>query len=52
MRFDAGAYEWNCQQHTTPRYSIEEMSKSFCITKPVYFKIGNRTEETEGKTSG
>ncbi|GAA3916820.1 pyridoxamine 5'-phosphate oxidase [Chitinophaga oryziterrae] len=29
MVFDVEAYDWNCQQHITPRYSIEEINKAF-----------------------
>ncbi|MCS3795063.1 pyridoxamine 5'-phosphate oxidase family protein [Niastella sp. OAS944] len=29
MVFDVDAYDWNCQQHITPRYSIEEINKAF-----------------------
>ncbi|HEY1200917.1 MAG TPA: pyridoxamine 5'-phosphate oxidase family protein, partial [Niastella sp.] len=29
MVFDVDAYDWNCQQHITRRYSIEEINKAF-----------------------
>jgi len=29
MVFDIDAYDWNCPQHITPRYSIEEINKAF-----------------------
>lgn len=29
MVFDIDAYDWNCHQHITPRYSIEEINKAF-----------------------
>lgn len=29
MVFDVDAYDWNCQQHITPRYSIEEINRAF-----------------------
>jgi predicted pyridoxine 5'-phosphate oxidase superfamily flavin-nucleotide-binding protein len=29
MVFDVDAYDWNCPQHITPRYSIEEINKAF-----------------------
>ena len=27
--FEVEAYDWNCPQHITPRYSIEEINKAF-----------------------
>lgn len=27
--FEVDAYDWNCPQHITPRYSIEEINKAF-----------------------
>jgi len=29
MVFDITAYDWNCHQHITPRYTIEEINKAF-----------------------
>lgn len=29
MVFDIDAYDWNCHQHITPRYTIEEINKAF-----------------------
>lgn len=29
MVFDVDAYDWNCPQHITPRYSLEEIDKAF-----------------------
>lgn len=29
MVFDVDAYDWNCPQHITPRYTIEEINKAF-----------------------
>ncbi|QHS60422.1 pyridoxamine 5'-phosphate oxidase family protein [Chitinophaga agri] len=29
MLFDVEAYDWNCQQHITPRYSLDEINKAF-----------------------
>ena len=27
MTFKIEAYDWNCQQHITPRYTLEEIEK-------------------------
>ncbi|HEY8895404.1 MAG TPA: pyridoxamine 5'-phosphate oxidase, partial [Niastella sp.] len=27
--FEIDAYDWNCPQHITPRYTIEEINKAF-----------------------
>lgn len=29
MVFDVDAYDWNCPQHITPRYTIEEINEAF-----------------------
>lgn len=29
MIFDIKAYDWNCPQHITPRYTVEEIETAF-----------------------
>lgn len=39
MVFDIDAYDWNCHQHITPRYTIEEINKAFASQSQYISKL-------------
>lgn len=39
MVFDVDAYDWNCQQHITPRYSIEEINNAFASQREYILQL-------------
>ncbi|MEI6412228.1 MAG: pyridoxamine 5'-phosphate oxidase, partial [Bacteroidota bacterium] len=42
MLFDIRAFDWNCPQHITPRYTVDEIQAAF---KPQLDYIKNLEEE-------
>lgn len=39
MVFDVDAYDWNCQQHITPRYSIDEINNAFASQRKYILQL-------------
>lgn len=39
MLFEVDAYDWNCHQHITPRYTIEEVNKAFASQSQYISKL-------------
>ncbi|ACU57764.1 pyridoxamine 5'-phosphate oxidase family protein [Chitinophaga pinensis] len=39
MLFDIDAYDWNCPQHITPRYSLEEINKAFASQRQYILQL-------------
>ena len=39
MVFNIEAYDWNCPQHITPRYTVDEINKAFLSQKKYISKL-------------
>lgn len=39
MVFDVQAYDWNCPQHITPRYTLEEINEAFASQRDYISKL-------------
>lgn len=52
MVFEIQAYDWNCPQHITPRYSTEEVEQALLPQKKYIADLENRVKELELKLSG
>ena len=39
MVFEVEAYDWNCPQHITPRYTIEEIEEAFAGQREQIVKL-------------
>ena len=44
MRVDVSAYDWNCQQHITPRFSAEELAP---LLEPMRTRISELEAENQ-----
>ena len=38
MMFHIEAYDWNCPQHITPRYTVDDINEAFFTTKRLHIK--------------
>ncbi len=47
MVFEIQAYDWNCPQHITPRYSTEEIEQALLPQKKYISDLENRIKELE-----
>lgn len=47
MVFEIQAYDWNCPQHITPRYSTEEIEQALLPQKKYISDLENRVKELE-----
>ncbi|SDF08814.1 pyridoxamine 5'-phosphate oxidase family protein [Chitinophaga filiformis] len=50
MVFDVDAYDWNCQQHITPRYSIEEINKAFASQSKYILQLEAEIKKLKDKS--
>ena len=50
MVFDVDAYDWNCQQHIMPRYSIEEINKAFASQSKYIQQLEAELKKLKGKS--
>ena len=51
MVFEIQAYDWNCPQHITPRYSAEEVEQALLPQKKYISDLENKVKELELKLS-
>lgn len=49
MVFHIEAYDWNCPQHITPRYTVEEIEKVFAGHREQIGKLQNEVKELKQK---
>ncbi|SEO20015.1 hypothetical protein SAMN05444671_0711 [Flavobacterium sp. CF108] len=47
MIFEIQAYDWNCPQHITPRYTTEEIEQALLPQKKYISDLENRVKELE-----
>ncbi|MDR6761981.1 putative pyridoxine 5'-phosphate oxidase superfamily flavin-nucleotide-binding protein [Flavobacterium sp. 2755] len=47
MVFEIQAYDWNCPQHITPRYTTEEIEQALLPQKKYISDLENRVKELE-----
>ena len=45
MVFNLEAYDWNCPQHITPRYTLEEIDKAFSTQRKYTIKLEEEIKE-------
>ncbi len=45
MVFNIEAYDWNCPQHITPRYTLEEIDKAFSSQRKYTIKLEEEIKE-------
>jgi predicted pyridoxine 5'-phosphate oxidase superfamily flavin-nucleotide-binding protein len=51
MVFDIDAYDWNCHQHITPRYTIEEINKAFASQRDYISQLEAELNKLKEKKS-
>jgi len=51
MIFEIQAYDWNCPQHITPRFTAEEIEKALAPQKRYIADLENKVKELESKLS-
>lgn len=49
MVFDIDAYDWNCHQHITPRYTIEEINKAFAAQTKYISELEAELKKLKGE---
>lgn len=49
MVFEIQAYDWNCPQHITPRYTTEEIEEALLPQKEYIKNLENKIKELESK---
>ena len=49
MIFEIQAYDWNCPQHITPRYTTEEIEEALLPQKEYIKNLENKIKELESK---
>lgn len=49
MVFDVEAYDWNCPQHITPRYTIEEINRAFTAESEYILQLEAEIKELKEK---
>lgn len=47
--FDIQAYDWNCPQHITPRYTVDEIEQALAPQKKYIVDLENKVKELEQK---
>ena len=52
MIFEIQAYDWNCPQHITPRYTTEEIEEALLPQRKYITDLENKIKELELKLSG
>ncbi|MDW8851884.1 pyridoxamine 5'-phosphate oxidase family protein [Flavobacterium sp. MMLR14_040] len=52
MIFEIQAYDWNCPQHITPRYTTEEIEEALLPQREYIKNLENKIKELESKLSG
>jgi len=52
MIFTIEAYDWNCPQHITPRYSVEDIEEAFAGQRNYLAKLETEIEELKLKLKG
>jgi len=52
MIFNVEAYDWNCQQHITPRYTVEDIEEAFAGQRSYLAKLETEVEELKLKLKG
>ena len=51
MIFEIQAYDWNCPQHITPRYTTEEIEEALLPQREYIKNLENKIKELESKLS-
>lgn len=51
MIFEIQAYDWNCPQHITPRYTAEEIEEALLPQREYIKNLENKIKELESKLS-
>lgn len=51
MVFEIQAYDWNCPQHITPRYTTEEIEEALLPQREYIKNLENKIKELESKLS-
>jgi hypothetical protein len=49
MVFHIEAYDWNCPQHITPRYTTEEIEEAFAGQREYIVKLQAEVKELKQK---
>lgn len=52
MVFNIEAYDWNCPQHITPRYTIEDIEEAFAGQREHIAKLETEVKELKQKLKG
>jgi len=47
--FDIEAYDWNCPQHITPRYTLEDIEKAFAAQRDQIAKLEEEIKRLKAK---
>ena len=45
------AYDWNCPQHITPRYTVEDIEAAFAPQRNQIIALQNEVKELKAKLS-
>ncbi|MNR57483.1 hypothetical protein D3C85_1782780 [compost metagenome] len=51
MIFEIQAYDWNCPQHITPRYTTEEIEEALLPQREYIKNLEDKIKELESKLS-
>jgi len=51
MLFDIEAYDWNCPQHITPRYTLEDIEEAFAAQRDQITKLEEEIKRLQAKTN-
>lgn len=49
MVFDIEAYDWNCPQHITPRYTLEDIEEAFASQRDEILKLKAEVKRLQAK---
>jgi hypothetical protein len=52
MVFDIKAYDWNCPQHITPRYTVEEIQEAFADQQAYLEDLEKEVAQLRAQTNG
>ena len=52
MVFNIEAYDWNCPQHITPRYTVEDIEEAFAGQQDHIAKLEAEVKELKLKLRG
>jgi hypothetical protein len=51
MTFEIQAYDWNCPQHITPRYTLEEIQEVFSSQREEILRLQKENNALRAKSN-